>query len=400
MTPCVRRCWQSLNLEQVQGLQRPRCTNMTKSMMTRWILILLSKVKGKNKFSGSCYICGKVGHKSTECWSRDTVSNKGSGGHQNANVTSSGKGKSVGKGAEGAKRHQRSRQEQGQRQVEIQRQKGVSERQTRRFLEFEEESWEETNETEQVKWWNSWTEDMEPRRDEALLGAFMVGGTEFELNSFKTASGEILPDEGQLMWPCFLQEGRKCWLRGHVTDVQRPLISAGKVLGKDKVAILHSGGGSIFSWNSPTGNLISRAMTKDTRQARSDELIRLYREDIIYNFYVKGFDGNWQAQNFDTGAAVSVLHRSYAKPVQQLPGKRQSAGSVGNSRSQAVRPIAAEASSSGSRGEQNTDMDVVTEVREPVQARAGMQRSLERESLPNLQREVKRKMTSFRGPEE
>ena len=215
---------------------------MTKSMMTRWILILLSKVKGKNKFSGSCYICGKVGHKSTECWSRDTVSNKGSGGHQNANVTSSGKGKSVGQGAEGAKRHQRSRQEQGQRQVEIQRQKGVSERQTRRFLEFEEESWEETNETEQVKWWNSWTEDMEPRRDEAPLGAFMVGGTEFELNSFKTASGEILPDEGQLMWPCFLQEGRKCWLRGHVTDVQRPLISAGKVLGKDKVAILHSGG--------------------------------------------------------------------------------------------------------------------------------------------------------------
>ena len=122
------------------------------------------------------------------------------------------------------------------------------------------------------------------------------------------------------MWPCFLQDGRKCWLRGHVTDVHKPLISAGKVLGKDKVAILHSSGGSILSWNSPTGNLISRAMTKDTRQARSDELISLYREDNIYNFYVKGFDGNWQAQNFDTGAAVSVLPPSYAKPVQLLPG--------------------------------------------------------------------------------
>ena len=66
-------------------------------------------------------------------------------------------------------------------------------------------------------------------------------------------------------------------------------------------------------------------MTKDTRQARSDELIRLYREDNIYNFYVKGFDGNWQAQNFDTGAAVSVLPRSYAKPVQQLPGSSRQA---------------------------------------------------------------------------
>ena len=204
--------------------------------------------------------------------------------------------------------------------MEIQRQKGFQSGRPADSLEFEEESWEETNETEQEKWWNSWTEDVEPKRDEAPLGAFMVGGTEFELNSFKTASGEILPDEGQLMWPCFLQDGRKCWLRGHVTDVHKPLISAGKVLGKDKVAILHSSGGSILSWNSPTGNLISRAMTKDTRQARSDELIGLYREDNIYNFHVKGFDGNWQAQNFDTGAAVSVLPRSYAKPVQQLPG--------------------------------------------------------------------------------
>ena len=148
----------------------------------------------------------------------------------------------------------------------------------------------------------------------------MVGGTELELNSFKTASGEILPDEGQLMWPCFLQDGRKCWLRGHVTDVHKPLISAGKVLGKDKVAILHSSGGSILSWNSPTGILISRAMTKGPRQARTDELIKLYKENNIYNFYVKGFDGNWQAQNFDTGAAESVLPRSYAETVQQLSG--------------------------------------------------------------------------------
>ena len=71
--------------------------------------------------------------------------------------------------------------------------------------------------------------------------------------------------------------------------------------------------------------LISRAMTKGTRQARTDELIKLYKEDNIYNFYVKGFDGNWQAQNFDTGAAVSVLPRSYAESVQQLSGSSRQA---------------------------------------------------------------------------
>ena len=61
-------------------------------------------------------------------------------------------------------------------------------------------------------------------------------------------------------------------------------------------------------------------MTKGTRQARSDELINLYKENNIYNFYVKGLNGNWHAQNFDTGAAVSVLPRSYAESVQQLSG--------------------------------------------------------------------------------
>ena len=40
----------------------------------------------------------------------------------------------------------------------------------------------------------------------------------------------------------FLQDGRKCRLRGHVTDVHKPLISAGNVLDKGKVAILQ------FQW--------------------------------------------------------------------------------------------------------------------------------------------------------
>ena len=97
-------------------------------------------------------------------------------------------------------------------------------------------------------------------------------------------------------------------------------------------------------------------MTKGTRQARSDELIKLYKENNIYNFYVKGFDGNWQAQNFDTGASPQLRRVSTA-----VVGG-QSAGSVGKSRSQAVRPIAAAASSSGSRGEQITDMDVALEL--------------------------------------
>ena len=50
-------------------------------------------------------------------------------------------------------------------------------------MEFEEETWEETDETEQEQWWNSWTKDDKPKRDEAPLGALMVRcGIGFELN--------------------------------------------------------------------------------------------------------------------------------------------------------------------------------------------------------------------------
>ena len=76
---------------------------------------------------------------------------------------------------------------------------------------------------------------------------------------------------------------------------------------------------------------------KGPRQEQTDELIKLYKEDNIYNFYVKDFDGNGQ--------------------------------SVGR----AERPIAAAASSSGSRGEHNTDMDVVSGA--GVSDQAGAERS-------------------------
>ena len=104
------------------------------------------------------------------------------------------------------------------------------------------------------------------------------------------------------------------------------------MLGKDKVAILHSS----LSWSSPTGNLISRAMTKDTRQARSDELIKLYREDNIYNFHVEGFR-NWQAQ-----ISTPALPRACFPAL-------------------SCEADCSVASSLGSCGEQNTDVDVVSE---------------------------------------
>ena len=112
------------------------------------------KSKGKNKFSGSCYFCGKVGHKATECWSRDRASNKGPGRNPSANVTSSGKGKSVGQGTEGEKGHRKGQGKSKSKGKGKGKSKGRKAFQSGRpadSLEFEEEPWDETNETEPEK---------------------------------------------------------------------------------------------------------------------------------------------------------------------------------------------------------------------------------------------------------
>ena len=162
------------------------------SLFTAMDVDSVVKGKGKPKFSGSCYICGKIGHKSADCWSRDRVPpNKGSGRIQSANVTSSGKGKSVSQNKSKSK---------GKGKRKFSGKKGSQSGRRADSMEFEEETWERDNETEQKQWWNSRTENKKSKRDAAPLGALMVGGAELDLNSFKTASGEILPDEGQLLW--------------------------------------------------------------------------------------------------------------------------------------------------------------------------------------------------------
>ena len=61
-------------------------------------------------------------------------------------------------------------------------------------------------------------------------------------------------------------------------------------------------------------------MTRGPRRAQADELVKLFKENNIYNFYVKDLNGNWQAQNFDTGAAESVLPRRNAESLKQWSG--------------------------------------------------------------------------------
>ena len=138
---------------------------MAKPVMTRWILILWSKAKTRISSQALATFCGKVRHKATECWSRDRASNKGSGRNSSANVTSSGKDKSVGKGTEGVKGHSKGQgksKSKGKGKGKSKGRKGFQSGRPDDSLEFEEEPWDETNQTEPGEWWNSWADGAEP----------------------------------------------------------------------------------------------------------------------------------------------------------------------------------------------------------------------------------------------
>ena len=112
----------------------------------------------------------------------------------------------------------------------------------------------------------------------------VVGGAELELNSFKTASGEILPDEGPVDVALFLTgwsqmpASRACHGCPQASDPSRQGArqrQSGRLAFQWRLDPL---------WELPTGILISRAMTKGPRQAQTDELIQLLIENNIYNF--------------------------------------------------------------------------------------------------------------------
>ena len=84
-------------------------------------------------------------------------------------MTSSGKGKSVSQNKSKSK---------GKGKRKFSGKKGSQSGRPADSMEFEEETWERDNETEQKQWWNSWTEDKKSKRGAAPLGALMVGGAE------------------------------------------------------------------------------------------------------------------------------------------------------------------------------------------------------------------------------
>ncbi|CAK0841220.1 unnamed protein product, partial [Prorocentrum cordatum] len=75
-------------------------------------------------------------------------------------------------------------------------------------------------------------------------------------------------------------------LKGRVTNVHKPLISVGQAAGAGQCSFLGRNGGWIFHEKSPIGKRVVGMLEKEAKAAKH-QMLPVYREQGVYNFYLK-----------------------------------------------------------------------------------------------------------------
>ncbi|CAK0880049.1 unnamed protein product, partial [Prorocentrum cordatum] len=105
-------------------------------------------------------------------------------------------------------------------------------------------------------------------------------------STYRTASGELVPDEGSLQLKAEDEYGVLRALKGRVTNVHKPLISVGQAAGAGQRSFLGRNGGWIFHEKSPIGKRVVGMLEKEAKAAKH-QMLPVYREQGVYNFYPK-----------------------------------------------------------------------------------------------------------------
>ena len=136
-----------------------------------------------------------------------------------------------------------------------------------------------------------------------------------DMNSFKTASGEVVDDEGPFQFLGYSLNGQLFRLNGRLADIHKPLVSAGKVT-ENCMIILKEHTGHVIPRTSNLAKKINEVIQNELEASPKQELLKLKKERGVYNFYLNKNDGTnelWKF-NLDTGAACTVFPTKWAKP--------------------------------------------------------------------------------------
>ena len=146
----------------------------------------------------------------------------------------------------------------------------------------------ETPYIEQDRWGQEWLMlNYDSVAAVTALPIAVAGGLPLEKRGeFRVASGAVIPNLGKIKMKSTDESGIDRTLRGNITEVAKPLLSAAEV-SKRWDSLLFEDGGTLLERNTPVALEIRAVLAKHKVWSRRGKSMPLNREGNLYNAYVR-----------------------------------------------------------------------------------------------------------------
>ena len=245
------------------------------------------KQGGAQKFQGTCHNCGKVGHKASECWSKQ----KDQGAKDKGKSKGQGKGQAKGKGKGKGKNKSAYALEDAGAPAES----GSTGALDMGPLDLGPlflagDSAEDVCPLAEA---NSVSRDEWIRMNldsGAAVSAFprrmAPPGAKGNGTAYRTASGELIKDEGSMRVRAEDERGFLRSLTGRVADVHKPLVSQARCAEVGQNTWLTKGGGWMVHKSSKVSQKIGQLLEQEAKKP-GHTMLPIHEERGVYNFYLK-----------------------------------------------------------------------------------------------------------------
>ena len=246
-----------------------------------------SNASHATRFEGTCDNCGKYGHKKAECWSKQQTNNSSTKGPKgDGRKGGDRKGNSKGN-AKGARSFETTEPD---AEVNVLHMSAITQNTQHYRLDADEVNplgsipGGNTGDVVEDEWvkLNFDTGAAVTAFPESLAPDGLQGNGQ----SYKTATGELTPDKGQVILKGSTENNRRWNLTARVASVHKPLLSASRCVNSGQCVWLSKGGSWMIQDTDVVVKQVERLLWKHANRGKAT-FIPIYEERGVYNVYMK-----------------------------------------------------------------------------------------------------------------